>query len=316
MSNQRNIRIIAIAVITIVVVFFIASFIPRGEGYSLIKISSIDSILNINEKITYLSNGQILAAQLGKSSLNSEVIDRNITSHYNSPDNNKTYYALSSGNNLKSYVLDYTNNNKKEFNLYSGFLWQENQPRFVNINNGKASILDESLNVVFSNLNYQNFISYSNIVLGQPENSDPDQESNTYNVINTNSTSLKSLDLSNIMEDTSAWTNGKYLMYLNSDDKFVTIDNTGKKSTYDFALTDRQISSGNNELEYFIIFENTNAIIKSVNLSNGKISKVKTLNKEEIKSKTGVELEKINQIYKYNKDIYIVSNKQLLRVSI
>jgi hypothetical protein len=318
MMSIKNIKIIAVIFVGIIIILFVFSFFPKSSDYALIKSPSIKRVLNIesNNKIFYLSNDQIKSGLIKNNTINGDIVDSKISSISSSADNTKSFYAIDNNGSLKSFIINFSQNEKKEYPISDGFFWDSNEPRFITANNSKQNILDSDSKLLYSNLNYQSYVAFSGIIMGQKNNGLSESASNIYEVINNKSSQFKTLDATDIRPETTVWSNGKYLMYTNSSNKLIYINTSGSKNTLDFDISERQITQSNSDQEYFLVFDNENAKINSINFSNNKVKQIKKINLNDLKSKYGVDLRQVEQVYYFNKYLYIVASEQLVKVGV
>ncbi len=303
--------IVAIISIGLIAAYIIGNY--SSVKIDVLPVSSADSLITINNNNIYFTNNKkLLSLPTKGSSKDINILDSDITNDSSSPEGNKIYYLKGSNSLSKSHILDTTTGNNKEYRLYDAIFWQNNDARFVEYNDNSASIYSEAGNKILPGLKYPSFISFAGTIYGSINSETPELQGYNWKSINSNNT----IQILNNSEESAPWTTAKYLLYLDTDNKFNIINSQGKKTTFGAKITQNLITSNDGDNQYYISQDGSKITINSINLSNGQAEKVLSTDLKSIAEKNNFDSNLIKKAIEKDKTLYLLVDTKILRIKL
>lgn len=308
--------IILIAVIVATLAFI--GYTITQQDSNQVKLSSLSSfglkqLITKSNDLYYYNGSQIVRTTINDTS-SAQIIDNNVVFVNASTNGKRIYYVKGIGINAKSYIFDLDQNTKKEYKQYNAFLWVNNQGKFVEFTKTTSNLLNESLIVEYRNLPYPTFESFSGIILGSTIKTNPELEGYKWDVVNSNSTPLKNIDILNA--GSKPWIVSNYMVYLTDDNKFTTINQQGQKIESPESINQSQLTYEDNDMQMFAKFDKNNIIVGDINLKDGRVSNKRSYRVEKLIKDNSLNTTRQTQTYLYNNSLYIVVDGKVLEVSL
>ncbi len=307
--------------ILLIIVFTIATvaFYPFTQLDSdKVIISTLSSFnvrqLLVNDNNLYYYNGSQIIKTTTNNTPTAQVIDNDVVFVSTSTSGKKIYYVKGIGKNAKSFIFNLDQNTKKEYKQYDGFFWVNNDGKFVEFTNNTSNILNESLKLEYQNLVYPNFDSFSGIILGSTIKTTPELEGYRWDVVNKNSTNIKSLEILN--SGSKPWVVGNFMVYLADNNKFITINQQGQKIESNESIDSSQLTRMDSDQQKFAKFDKNNIIVGDINLKDGGVYNKKFYKVESLVKKNAINTAKQTQTYLYNNVLYVVVDNKVLEVEL
>jgi len=317
MNIIKKYRVLIIIAIVLLVSGGVIYTISQQDS-NKVKLSSLSSfsvrqMLAKNNELFYYNGSQIVRSDINNNN-KSQVIDNDVVFVSPSINGKRLYYVKGLGKNAKSYILNLDQNTKREYPQYGAFFWVNNDGKFVEFAKNNSNILNESLVVEYRNLPYPTFDSYAGIVLGSTVKTTPELEGYKWSVVNNGSTNFKTLEINNSIS--RPWAVSQFLVYLDEDNKFTTINQQGQKVVTNESIIQSQITHEDSQEQLFAKFDKNKIIIGSINLSDGKVSNKNSYKIEKLIKDNSIDTTKQTQAFLYNNILYIMVDNKVLEVEL
>lgn len=311
--KKTHYKTIGMIIITLIVVIVITWLFISPKKYSkILPIENVTNILSIKNNLIYYLNGDVLIArQLNSESEDFTVIGKDISLAQSSLGHSKILYIGKVTKDSKINVLDIESNQQTNSPMYDSFFWQIDNLKLVDTNsNGLSSIISDG-KIEYSNLPYSDFMSYSNLILGTLIKDNPELVGYRWQIINPPDNSFKQLIINNFT--TKPWVVGNYLLYRDNEGILVRVNNKGDSLRLNKRINQSEITNNNSTLQYYVEVNGNNLDINAINLDDGSITKIKTIQVDDkvISLSSGV-----SQTYENDKVLYILVNNKVMVVDL
>lgn len=297
-----------------VVIVFVYFFFTKNP-VKLLPLSGVDSLLALDNSLYFSSDKKIMAFSLTKGG-SSSLIASDTTSVIPSPGGAKIYFSTGAGKTAKTYIITTDDASKKERSLPDEFFWKNNEGLFVEYVGPLSNIYSETKEKQYADLPFYSFISFAGIVLGSEGSETPEDQGYKWKVVNKFSAPFNTIEILDYKEETAPWITADYLLYINSNNNLVSINKKGQRKTINSQIDKALLTSSPGDLQYFIDPSGDEIKIKSVNLSNGKISDIKSVNIGDLAKKNKINTSAITQVYEKNNVLYLLIDKRILSVNL